>query len=105
MPPENPVGIDDQRVRLIFTCCHPALAMEARLALTLRMLAGLTGPEIARAVLVREAAHGAADHSRQGRDQSRSHPHREPSPEDRHASRAYSLSSSSSSTTATGDQP
>src|ERR671932_645758 len=44
------------RVRLVFTCCHPALAMEARVALTLRMVGGLTVPEIARAFLVEEAA-------------------------------------------------
>lgn len=47
-------GIDD-RLRLIFTCCHPALAPEARIALTLRTLGGLTTPEIARAFLVPEA--------------------------------------------------
>ncbi|MGV9387265.1 hypothetical protein ACWDRB_66625 [Nonomuraea sp. NPDC003707] len=51
-PPEPVGAIDDDRLRLIFTCCHPALAMEARLALTLRMVAGLTVPEIARAFLV-----------------------------------------------------
>ncbi len=45
----------DDRLRLIFTCCHPALAMEARVALTLRTLGGLTTPEIARAFLVPEA--------------------------------------------------
>jgi RNA polymerase sigma-70 factor, ECF subfamily len=57
--PPGPLGaIDDDRLRLIFTCCHPALAMEARLALTLRMLGGLTVPEIARAFLVQEAAMG-----------------------------------------------
>ncbi|MGW7478187.1 RNA polymerase sigma factor [Nonomuraea muscovyensis] len=51
-PPE-PVGvIDDDRLRLIFICCHPALATEARVALTLRMVGGLTVPEIARAFLV-----------------------------------------------------
>jgi RNA polymerase sigma-70 factor (ECF subfamily) len=55
----EPVGaIADDRLRLIFTCCHPALAMEARLALTLRMVSGLTVPEIARAFLVTEAAVG-----------------------------------------------
>ncbi|MGC4748539.1 RNA polymerase sigma factor [Micromonospora sp. DT201] len=55
--PSEPLGvIDDDRLRLIFTCCHPALAMEARVALTLRMLGGLTVPEIARAFLVRETA-------------------------------------------------
>ncbi|MEV6603557.1 RNA polymerase sigma factor [Kutzneria sp. NPDC051319] len=57
--PHEPLGaIDDDRLRLIFTCCHPALAMEARLALTLRMVGGLTVPEIARAFLVAEAAMG-----------------------------------------------
>jgi RNA polymerase sigma-70 factor, ECF subfamily len=51
----EPVGaIDDERLRLIFTCCHPALALETRVALTLRMVAGLTVPEIARAFLVQE---------------------------------------------------
>src|SRR5204863_232903 len=55
-PPE-PVGvIDDDRLRLIFTCCHPALAMQTRVALTLRMVGGLTVPEIARAFLVQETA-------------------------------------------------
>jgi RNA polymerase sigma-70 factor (ECF subfamily) len=52
-PPPEPLGaIDDERLRLIFTCCHPALAMQTRVALTLRMVAGLTVPEIARAFLV-----------------------------------------------------
>jgi RNA polymerase sigma-70 factor (ECF subfamily) len=46
-------GIDD-RLRLIFTCCHPALAPDARIALTLRTLGGLSTPEIARAFLVPE---------------------------------------------------
>ena len=52
-PPEPLGAIDDDRLRLIFTCCHPALAMQARVALTLRMVGGLTVPEIARAFLVR----------------------------------------------------
>jgi len=47
-------GIHDDRLRLIFTCCHPALPLEARAALTLRTLAGLTTAEIARAFLVSE---------------------------------------------------
>ncbi|MFL6075791.1 MAG: RNA polymerase sigma factor [Mycobacteriales bacterium] len=47
-------GIRDDRLRLIFTCCHPALALESRVALTLRTLAGLTTTEIARAFLVPE---------------------------------------------------
>jgi RNA polymerase sigma-70 factor (ECF subfamily) len=51
---EDPMLIPDDRLRLIFTCCHPALAMDARVALTLRTLGGLTTPEIARAFLVPE---------------------------------------------------
>jgi RNA polymerase sigma-70 factor (ECF subfamily) len=54
--PEPLGAIDDDRLRLVFTCCHPALAMEARIALTLRMVGGLTVPEIAHAFLVEEAA-------------------------------------------------
>ena len=57
-PPGPADAIDDERLRLIFTCCHPALAMENRVALTLRMVAGLTMPEIARAFLVPEATMG-----------------------------------------------
>jgi RNA polymerase sigma-70 factor (ECF subfamily) len=49
-PPDN--RIDDDRLRLIFTCCHPALALEAQVALTLRTLGGLTTDEVARAFLV-----------------------------------------------------
>jgi RNA polymerase sigma-70 factor, ECF subfamily len=49
-------SIPDDRLRLIFTCCHPALAPEARVALTLRTLGGLRTPEIARAFLTTEAA-------------------------------------------------
>ncbi|MGI8809776.1 MAG: RNA polymerase sigma factor [Acidimicrobiales bacterium] len=49
-------GVTDDRLRLIFTCCHPALAVEAQVALTLRTLAGLTTGEIARAFLVPEPA-------------------------------------------------
>lgn len=57
--PAEPLGaIDDERLRLIFICCHPALALQTRVALTLRMVTGLTVPEIARAFLVQEAAMG-----------------------------------------------
>ena len=49
---EDPIGIEDDRLRLIFTCCHPALALEAQVALTLRTVAGLTTAEVARAFLV-----------------------------------------------------
>ena len=53
--PHEPTGIvEDDRLRLIFTCCHPALAPEARVALTLRLLGGLTVAEIAQAFLVPE---------------------------------------------------
>jgi RNA polymerase sigma-70 factor (ECF subfamily) len=47
-------GVPDDRLRLMFTCCHPALPLEAQVALTLRTLAGLTTAEIARALLVSE---------------------------------------------------
>jgi RNA polymerase sigma-70 factor (ECF subfamily) len=57
-PPEHPGAVDDERLRLIFTCCHPALAMQTRVALTLRMVAGLTVREIARAFLVSETTMG-----------------------------------------------
>jgi RNA polymerase sigma-70 factor, ECF subfamily len=56
VPPKPAGAIDDDRLRLIFTCCHPALGIQARVALTLRMVAGLTVPEIARAFLVQESA-------------------------------------------------
>ena len=53
--PAAPTGpVEDDRLRLLFTCCHPALAMEARVALTLRLLGGLTVADIARAFLVPE---------------------------------------------------
>jgi RNA polymerase sigma-70 factor (ECF subfamily) len=54
--PVEPVGdVKDDRLRLIFTCCHPALAPDAQIALTLRLLGGLETPAIARAFLVPEA--------------------------------------------------
>ncbi len=48
-------GFQDERLELVFTCCHPALALDAQVALTLRTLGGLTTPEIAQAFLVSEA--------------------------------------------------
>jgi RNA polymerase sigma-70 factor, ECF subfamily len=54
-PPEEVGPVQDDQLRLIFTCCHPALAAEAQLALTLRLIAGLQTAEIARAFLVPEA--------------------------------------------------
>ncbi|MFF7652309.1 RNA polymerase sigma factor [Streptomyces sp. NPDC007983] len=53
---DDPDGIDDDLLRLIFTACHPVLSPEARIALTLRLLGGLTTEEIARAFLASEAA-------------------------------------------------
>ena len=53
-PESDDSGVEDDRLRLIFTCCHPALSMDAQVALTLRTLAGLTTTEIARAFLVPE---------------------------------------------------
>lgn len=53
-PPEPTGPVDDDRLRLVFVCCHPVLAMPARVALTLRLLGGLTVGEIAHAFLVPE---------------------------------------------------
>jgi RNA polymerase sigma-70 factor (ECF subfamily) len=52
---DDVTGIPDERLELMFTCCHPALALDAQVALTLRTLGGLTTTEIARAFLVPEA--------------------------------------------------
>ncbi|MGW1491816.1 RNA polymerase sigma factor [Streptomyces sp. NPDC002402] len=56
---DGPEEFPDDRLRLIFTCCHPALAEEAKVALTLRLLCGLTTAEVARAFLVGEPAMAA----------------------------------------------
>jgi RNA polymerase sigma-70 factor (ECF subfamily) len=53
-PDDDDSGVPDDRLRLMFTCCHPALARESQVALTLRTLAGLTTAQIARAFLVGE---------------------------------------------------
>ena len=55
-PPERLGAIEDDRLRLVFTCCHPALSPEARIALTLRLVGGLTTSEVARAFLDQESA-------------------------------------------------
>ena len=52
--PDEELAVQDDRLRLMFTCCHPALAPAAQVALTLRLLGGLTTPEIARAFVVPE---------------------------------------------------
>jgi RNA polymerase sigma-70 factor (ECF subfamily) len=81
-PPEPLGAVEDERLRLIFTCCHPALAMESRVALTLRMVGGLTVPEIARAFLVREAAVGQRITRAKAKIKAARIPYRTPSEED-----------------------
>ncbi|UOX88475.1 RNA polymerase sigma factor [Amycolatopsis sp. FBCC-B4732] len=81
-PPEPLGAIDDDRLRLIFTCCHPALATDARLALTLRMVGGLTVPEIARAFLVAETTMGQRITRAKAKIKAARIPYRVPSAED-----------------------
>ncbi|HEY3750194.1 MAG TPA: DUF6596 domain-containing protein [Pseudonocardiaceae bacterium] len=81
-PPEPLGAIDDERLRLIFTCCHPALAMETRVALTLRMVGGLTVPEIARGFLVAETAMGQRITRAKAKIKATRIPYRVPSEED-----------------------
>jgi RNA polymerase sigma-70 factor (ECF subfamily) len=80
--PEALGAIDDERLRLIFTCCHPALAMESRVALTLRMVGGLTVAEIARAFLVQETAMGQRITRAKAKIRAARIPYRVPSAED-----------------------
>ncbi|GAB3931649.1 sigma factor-like helix-turn-helix DNA-binding protein [Kribbella albertanoniae] len=81
--PVEPLGvIDDERLRLIFTCCHPALAPEARVALTLRMVGGLTVPEIARAFLVQETTMGQRITRAKAKIKAAKIPYRVPAAED-----------------------
>ena len=75
-------AIDDDRLRLIFTCCHPALAIQARVALTLRMVAGLTVSEIARAFLVQETTMGQRITRAKAKIKAARIPYRVPSAED-----------------------
>jgi RNA polymerase sigma-70 factor, ECF subfamily len=81
-PPEPLGAIDDERLRLIFTCCHPALALQTRVALTLRMVGGLTVPEIARAFLVQESAMEQRITRAKGKIKVARIPYRVPSAED-----------------------
>lgn len=79
----EPTGpIEDDRLRLVFTCCHPALAMESRVALTLRMVGGLTVPEIARAFLVQESTMGQRITRAKAKIKTARIPYRVPSAED-----------------------
>ncbi|MEU5260981.1 DUF6596 domain-containing protein [Amycolatopsis sp. NPDC021455] len=81
-PPEPLGAIDDDRLRLIFTCCHPALAVDARVALTLRMVGGLTVPEIARGFLVAETTMGQRITRAKAKIKAARIPYRVPSAED-----------------------
>jgi RNA polymerase sigma-70 factor, ECF subfamily len=81
-PPEPLGAIDDERLRLIFTCCHPALATQTRVALTLRMVGGLTVSEIARAFLVQETAIGQRITRAKAKIKAARIPYRVPSAED-----------------------
>ena len=73
-PPADPsAGGTDDRLALLFACCHPALAPEARLALTLRAVVGLTTPQIARAFLVNETHARPAHRAGQAQDRHRRH--------------------------------
>ena len=80
--PEPLGAIDDERLRLIFTCCHPALAMQTRVALTLRMVGGLTVAEIARAFLVPETTVGQRITRAKAKIKAARIPYRVPSRED-----------------------
>lgn len=81
-PPESRGAIEDDRLRSIFTCCHPALAMQTRVALTLRMVGGLTAAEIARAFLVAESAMGQRITRAKAKIKAARIPYRVPSAED-----------------------
>ncbi|UGQ56578.1 RNA polymerase sigma factor [Rhodococcus pyridinivorans] len=78
VPPEIP----DDRLRLIFTCCHPALAPASRVALTLRLLGGLTTAQIARAFLVPETTMGQRISRAKGKVRDARIPFRIPSPDE-----------------------
>jgi RNA polymerase sigma-70 factor (ECF subfamily) len=81
--PHEPTGVvEDDRLRLLFTCCHPALTPEARVALTLRLLGGLTVPEIAQAFLVQETTMGQRITRAKKKIAAANVPYRIPEPED-----------------------
>ncbi|MFB8146418.1 RNA polymerase sigma factor [Microbacterium sp. NPDC056003] len=83
--PPDPTGmVEDDRLRLVFICCHPALALEARVALTLRLLGGLTVPQIAHAFLVPETTMARRITRAKAKIRAARVPYRVPSPSDLH---------------------
>jgi RNA polymerase sigma-70 factor (ECF subfamily) len=81
--PSDPVGaVDDDRLRLLFICCHPALPMESRIALTLRLVGGLTVSEIGSAFLAQESAIGRRITRAKAKIKAAGIPYRLPQPED-----------------------
>ena len=74
-------GLDDDRLRLVFTCCHPALSQDAQVALTLRLVCGLSTPEVARAFLVGEATMAARITRAKKKIAAARIPYRAPAPE------------------------
>lgn len=80
--PEGSGAVEDDRLRLLFTCCHPVLPGESQVALTLRMVGGLRVPEIARAFLVRDTTMGQRISRAKARIRDAGIPYRAPEEED-----------------------
>jgi len=78
----DPTGLDDDRLRLVFTCCHPALSRDAQVALTLRLVCGLSTTEVARAFLVQDTTMAARITRAKKKISAARIPYRVPSPAD-----------------------
>ena len=106
-PASDDEGIEDDRLRLVFTCCHPALSPDAQVALTLREVCGLTTEEIAQAFLSSRADARAAHRAGEGEDPRRAHPlpGADARPSCRSGSTACCASSTSCSTRAIRRRP
>ncbi|QYG95399.1 hypothetical protein HC251_05350 [Iamia sp. SCSIO 61187] len=79
----DPDAIPDDRLRLVFTCCHPALAPEAQVALTLRLVCGVATPDVARALLVSETTMAARITRAKQKIAAAGIPYAEPEPDER----------------------